>query len=954
MNKNNKFICIVALMTLIFSMLVENIFSIAIFKYVNALTFTIGYGIVAYILGKYIKDKINSNNKNHYIIGAINIYILFQFIYLIISGKMINIQLISLLLQPQGFNFILLAFIISIILLPYFSRNKSSILISIILAIIAMTINNEMTFGMLKILSIFPYILIGYNEKEFLKNNKTDRKSILRAIVFTLIMILTILLASYYIDARPFINFKNIKNLELNVLYVVISRILMYIYTFVAIKILLGANSKTIIKLSNLFGNIGFELIIVPIIFELILIYISNLEIVSFTPRVIHLPIVILFVIALTYIISKLPKVKLLDKVDNSKNINSLEKIKNKDLKYYLSNFINSPLVILLLFVFIIIKLIFFWNNTYRYSINYTNYMFVNIIFILVLSSPLLFVRKAKKRILVITIIDIIISLILLADNLYYNYSSNLISFMQVGNLKYTKEIVSVLPDLINIKYLLYFIDVFLFLIIYKFSKNSNSKNMSKSVSLAVYLSILALIYPKFVSNMIFSSQIFFDKGTQVNLTSLFAYHINDISNLLNIKKSIIYNDVEEIKEDIIKIDSEKEIKVKEDITGIAKGKNVIVVQLEAVENFLVNKSLNGVEILPNINKFVNENVNISNMYMQSYSTTADSEFAFSTGLYPIENGQSFEKYFASTYPNIYKILSKEGYYTAYTHGNRSNFWNREATYKSFGVDYTKYMSDYEDTSDIIVGFMSDESVYRQIIPEMKNYKEPYIQTIVAASSHAPFDLGGLSEEDKKIKASMDLGKYDDTIVGRYIESCRYADYAFGKFIEQLKAEGIYDDTVIFVFGDHCGPSKEDESVKMFLEETQNKSITNIDAVLRYINVMAAIKVPGIEHMTIDWPTSKIDVKSTILDILGVEDIMSLGDSIFNDREYVSLNNGNIITKDYYYESKWYDIKTGKEVDLEKLNETEKEKLNKYIENSRIKINISNAIGIKNMLNEKK
>ena len=64
---------------------------------------------------------------------------------------------------------------------------------------------------------------------------------------------------------------------------------------------------------------------------------------------------------------------------------------------------------------------------------------------------------------------------------------------------------------------------------------------------------------------------------------------------------------------------------------------------LEIVKELL--DIINGKEITPNLNKFLEENIEFSNMFMQSYSSTADSEFSTISSLYPMENGMSYSKY---------------------------------------------------------------------------------------------------------------------------------------------------------------------------------------------------------------------------------------------------------------------------------------------------------------------
>ena len=85
------------------------------------------------------------------------------------------------------------------------------------------------------------------------------------------------------------------------------------------------------------------------------------------------------------------------------------------------------------------------------------------------------------------------------------------------------------------------------------------------------------------------------------------------------------------IDEGVSKVVNDAYIKLKEEYSeygekyrGIAKGKNVIIVQLEALQEFLYGLEINGEEVTPNLNKFLDENIHLKNMHAKSYTTTAD------------------------------------------------------------------------------------------------------------------------------------------------------------------------------------------------------------------------------------------------------------------------------------------------------------------------------------------
>ena len=112
------------------------------------------------------------------------------------------------------------------------------------------------------------------------------------------------------------------------------------------------------------------------------------------------------------------------------------------------------------------------------------------------------------------------------------------------------------------------------------------------------------------------------------------------------------------------------------------------------------------------------------------------------------------------------------------------------------------------------------------------------------------------------------------------MEALNYADYAFGIFVDELKANGLYDDTVILLFGDHYGMQMYNEEMLDFIEKREY-SLNNVDAEINYINVACGLKIPGVEHLILNKPVSKLDIKPTLASICGLEDSISLGTNMF-------------------------------------------------------------------------
>ena len=143
----------------------------------------------------------------------------------------------------------------------------------------------------------------------------------------------------------------------------------------------------------------------------------------------------------------------------------------------------------------------------------------------------------------------------------------------------------------------------------------------------------------------------------------------------------------------------------------------------------------------------------------------------------------SFSKYYQVSIEDIFSMFHQKDYTTSYMHGNDGNFWNRKNVYERLPVDNIEFKDNFSDISEHIMGYLSDELLYKQAVEKLEGYNEPFFTYIVSASSHTGFTLEGLQDMSK---VQIDVGKYKGTFFGNYLESVNYADYAFGIFIDEL------------------------------------------------------------------------------------------------------------------------------------------------------------------------
>ena len=114
-----------------------------------------------------------------------------------------------------------------------------------------------------------------------------------------------------------------------------------------------------------------------------------------------------------------------------------------------------------------------------------------------------------------------------------------------------------------------------------------------------------------------------------------------------------------------------------------AKGKNLIIVQVEALQQFVIDKTVMGQEITPNLNKLIKSSAYFNNYFYQiAAGGTSDAEFMSNNSLYPAPSGAAFFFYANNNYLSLPKALVKNGYETAALNGYYETFWNRNIMYK--------------------------------------------------------------------------------------------------------------------------------------------------------------------------------------------------------------------------------------------------------------------------------
>lgn len=518
-----------------------------------------------------------------------------------------------------------------------------------------------------------------------------------------------------------------------------------------------------------------------------------------------------------------------------------------------LKSILQSPYIILLLFA---VKLIVYYSLI---GVDVTDLIFITVS---ILAFGTIFVCFSRSRLKrkkgLFLIVYSLLSLLMFADSMYYNYYNQTVSIKQLwqaANVAAVPE--SFIATLIPASFLLFLDIPFVYYHFRKLLAEGNERshwNFKKEIKyfIAAFCGLFLLL----VVNPFNSTTI--DK---VNSVEFFSNHVNDIYNAIaeNIAPEVI--PPEEVLDTVLEVAAAQPDGDKYD--SIGKGKNLILIQVEALQNFVINEEYNGQVITPNLNALINHDT----LYFDRYYTnigkgnTADAEFSTLNSLYPVIDRECYTLYQNNTFNGLPWLLRDKGYSAYAIHGYKGEFWNREAAYPAQGFEDFYSMEDL-DASDIIGLGVSDKSMFAQAVSIMEKEKQPFFNFIITLSSHHPFNIDE-AHATLKLK-DEDVG----TKFGSYIQTIRYFDEALGEFISELKQAGLYESTVIALYGDHHGLNLNMDNNAEKMEEFLGRAY-DYDEMLR---VPMLIHVPGSGvKETISTTGGQIDFLPTIANIMDIE-----------------------------------------------------------------------------------
>jgi Phosphoglycerol transferase and related proteins, alkaline phosphatase superfamily len=502
----------------------------------------------------------------------------------------------------------------------------------------------------------------------------------------------------------------------------------------------------------------------------------------------------------------------------------------------------------------------------YKEALNIASQYIAFYVGAVIVPLSLAFLFKKKARLWYLISINLFISILFCADLWYFRGFNTMPTFHV---LKETPNLNNLSGSIVGMmrKVDITFLCDFIILIPLAFITRKAYRNVQRSmitffitfviaVGFILYIPISLYVSDQDVENSIIYM---YDSTITSQRLSPLGYQLYSVYTFFNEGKAIKLTDDE--RNQISQwYEQKKENLPDNKYKGMFAGKNLLVIQVESLEKFVIQQKVDGQELTPYLNKLIKNSIYFSNIHEQVHEgNTIDAEFTSNTSIYPLKQGSTSFLYPYNNFNSLPKIMKKNGYYTSDIQPDEGSFWNWMVLMKSLGFD--KCIDNTSFKTDEAFGMgISDESYLKQLEPMIVKQKQPFYTFTITMSNHTPYKLPSWLRE---LKLPSEL---DDTYLGGYFQSVRYTDKYLGIFLDNLQKDGILDNTVVVIYGDHEGIHKyfpdslKDINLPGDWWKDNNKGTPFL------------IYAPGLKGEEIKTAGGEVDILPTICYIMGIDE----------------------------------------------------------------------------------
>lgn len=629
------------------------------------------------------------------------------------------------------------------------------------------------------------------------------------------------------------------------------------------------------------------------------------------------------------------------ESIKKKKNKNTKKKI-NINIKNILNKIIyiikKYYYVILLVLPFILIDL---FTRILGYKIHFYGIVkFVPILFTLswiffILGVSLFYKKKIGKTIYIIFFI--LSFIIYITNNIYYSMTGTFFDFnmlLLVG--EGSEYFIDAIKNCNIWVYILIIPIILSFIIGLKYYPNREKTKLKNVIRIFFVFLILHFIIPFLLGtpneeltwstwrnprNIYIN---FNDNNKSMMVSGIYEYTVrNFYITFIKAKKTTNEEELSFLSEEY----SKEEIYETNKYTGKYKDNNLIIIQLEGIDDWLITE-----KDTPTLYKMMNNSINFTNhySYYNGGGSTFNSEFAVNTGfITPLSYTQNAYTFNKNTFPySLANLFKNQGYSVNAFHMNTSEYYSRGANYKNWGYDNYYGLIDlgtYKDDSYVL----DRELILNETFKEKMFESEKFVDYIITFTNHMPFSVEKgncrkLVTEDILKENNLEEIPKDYVYPELTEEDCsrrqaKETDYMIELLMQELETRSLLDNTTIVVFTDHYLYTLSDQSILNNYKETNNNLINHTPFFIWTNNK---------DKKEVKEVTSQLNVLPTILNLFGIE---------YNQNYYIGTDalNPNYQGMVFFSDYSWYDgnvyVDGGIVTNNKEINEISLEDKNYYI-----------------------
>ena len=319
---------------------------------------------------------------------------------------------------------------------------------------------------------------------------------------------------------------------------------------------------------------------------------------------------------------------------------------------------------------------------------------------------------------------------------------------------------------------------------------------------------------------------------------------------------------------------------------GVAAGHDLIIVQAEAVQEWVIGLEIEGVEVTPFLNTLAESELYFPNVLDQTREgNTSDAEYLVLNSQHPLPEGAIAFRREGNDFHTLAHVLAGRGYTSLSAHPGVPGFWNRAHLHPRYGFDRTLF-ADELGTGPVVGWGLADGPFLERMFDRLLDEPRPYFAFLVTMGLHHPFET--FPDELKE----MPLGYLEGSRLGNYLHGVRHFDSAMRALFGRLQGAGRLDRTVVAIYGDHDARLGMPRPLLRLLEAPWDPSLeVRLDRVPFFVAGPAG-DLAGLRQTT----GGQIDVAPTLLELLGIETPASFaGHSLLADRPALAVRVDGVV-----------------------------------------------------------